>query len=370
MIKILLRLILSQFKIFFREPGVVFWSFIFPLLIAWILGIAFVNKSNGWHVVAVVDESNDVINSLPEWLLEKTGVDSLTYGSDLRFVEWQFKKNESEQARFRFKYMNEDEANIALKRGKISLWLKLNHGEGIRYHFDPNNTESNLTFLLLERAFSLQGSSEQHSEIRTITMEGSRYIDFLIPGLMAMSIMNACLWGIGWSLIDLRIKKLMRRMVATPLKKSIFLLSHGLNRMILSASELLLLYSFAYFYFGIRIQGSLWALLLIFLSGYIAFAGIAVLISCRAQNTQSGNGLINLVSLPMFVLSGVFFSYQNFPDWITPYVEVLPLTILANGMREVITESVVLYDVILPSITLVGIGSACFALALKFFYWH
>ena len=201
-------------------------------------------------------------------------------------------------------------------------------------------------------------------------MTGSRYIDFLIPGLMAMSIMNACLWGIGWSLIDLRIKKLLRRMVATPLRKSIFLLSHGLNRMILSAAELFLLYGFAYYYFGIIIQGSLWALLLVFLSGYSAFAGIAVLISCRAQNTHSGNGLINFVSLPMFVLSGIFFSYHNFPDWLTPYVEVLPLTMLANSLRGIITEGIGLYDVILPSIGLVGIGCVCFALGLRFFYWH
>ena len=187
---------------------------------------------------------------------------------------------------------------------------------------------------------------------------------------MAMSIMNACLWGIGWSLIDLRIKKLLRRMVATPLRKSLLLLSHGLNRMILSAAELLLLYGFAYYYFGIIIQGSLWALLLVFLSGYSSFAGIAVLISCRAQNTHSGNGLINLVSLPMFVLSGIFFSYHNFPDWVTPYVEVLPLTMLANSLRGIITEGIGLYDVILPSIGLVGTGCVCFALGLRFFYWH
>ena len=369
MIKILLRLILSQFKIFFREPGVVFWSFGFPLLMAWILGIAFANKGNALHIVAVVDENPDVIYSLPEWLLEKTGADSTKYSIESG-LDWQVGENNGEQARFRFKSMNEDDATRALKRGKISLWLMGNPAAGIKYYFDPDNTESSLTFLLLERAFSVQSSAEPHSEIRPITMTGSRYIDFLIPGLMAMSIMNACLWGIGWSLIDLRIKKLLRRMVATPLRKSIFLLSHGLNRMILSAAELLLLYGFAYYYFGIIIQGSLWALLLVFLSGYSAFAGIAVLISCRAQNTHSGNGLINFVSLPMFVLSGIFFSYHNFPDWVTPYVEVLPLTMLANSLRGIITEGIGLYDVILPSIGLVGIGCVCFALGLRFFYWH
>ncbi len=152
--------------------------------------------------------------------------------------------------------------------------------------------------------------------------------------ISAISIINACLWGIGWNLIELRIKKLLRRMVATPLKKSVFLLSHGLNRMFISAAELLLLYVFAHFYFDITIQGSLLALSLIFLSGYSAFAGIAVLISSRAENTQSGNGLINSVTLPMFILSGIFFSYHNFPNWIIPYVEVLPLTILTNSLES------------------------------------
>ena len=154
-------------------------------------------------------------------------------------------------------------------------------------------------------------------------------------------------------------------MVATPLRKSIFLLSHVLNRMILSAAELLLLYGFAYYYFGIIIQGSLLALLIVFLSGYVAFAGIAVLISCRAQNTHSGNGLINFVTLPMFVLSGIFFSYHKFPDWVTPYVELLPLTMLANSLRGIVTEGIGLYDVVLPSIGLVGIGFVCFALRTK-----
>ena len=369
MIKILLQLILSQFKIFFREPGVVFWSFGFPLLIAWILGIAFANKENSLHIVAVVDEAKDAIFSLPEWLLEKRGNDSTIFSSESG-LEWQVGENNSEQARFIFKSLNKDEATKALKRGEISLWFKGNPTEGIKYYFDPDNNKSSLSFLLLERAFGKHSSTEPKSEILPTTIKGSRYIDFLIPGLMAMSIMNACLWGIGWSLIDLRIKKLLRRMVATPLRKSIFLLSHGLNRMILSAAEMLLIYLFANYYFGIILQGSLWAFLMVFLSGYSAFAGIAVLISCRAQNTQSGNGLINFVSLPMFVLSGIFFSYQNFPDWIIPYVEVLPLSLLADSLRGIITEGIGVSDVILPSISLVGIGSVCFALGLRFFHWH
>ena len=150
MIKILLRLILSQFKIFFREPGIVFWSFGFPLLMAWILGIAFANKGRAVHIVAVVDESPDAIYGLPEWLLEKTGAYSTKFSTESK-LDWQVGENDGEQARFRFKSMNEDDATRALKRGKISLWLMGNTAAGIKYHFDPDNTESSLTFLLLER---------------------------------------------------------------------------------------------------------------------------------------------------------------------------------------------------------------------------
>ncbi|MBS1255746.1 MAG: hypothetical protein MAG581_01555 [Deltaproteobacteria bacterium] len=369
MTNILIRLILSQFKIFFREPGVVFWSFGFPVLMAWILGIAFANKGETLRTVAVVGESPDAVYNLPQWLHEKTGTDSTEYSVESG-LEWQVGENHGEKARFRFRAMSEIEATQALKRGQISLWIEESSASGLRYRFDPDNAEARLTYLLLEGAFRDQGSSKQKGEIRTLTIIGSRYIDFLIPGLMAMSIMNACLWGIGWSLIDLRIKKLLRRMVATPLRKSIFLLSHGMNRMILSAAELLLLFGFAYFYFDITIQGSLLALSLIFLSGYCAFAGIAVLISSRVQNTHSGNGLINCVTLPMFILSGIFFSYHNFPDWFTPYVEVLPLTMLANSLRGIITEGIGLAQVIMPSIGLFGIGCVCFVLGLRLFNWH
>ena len=366
---ILLRLIISQFKIFFREPGVVFWSFGFPIIMAWILGIAFTKKGEILHNVAIVIKTTKTPPVLPQWLYKKTGNinDELSEETEL---EWEIGQENGEYERFRFHAMTKEEAVLALKRGKIGLWIEGDSESVISYRFDPANAEARLTYLLLEGAFSPQKTSDLKAEMRPLTMVGIRYVDFLIPGLMAMMIMNACLWGIGWNLIELRIKKLLRRMVATPLKKSIFLISHGLNRMILSAAEMLLLYIFAYFYFDITIQGTLPALALVFFSGYCAFAGIAILISSRVQNTQSGNGMINVVTMPMFVLSGVFFSYHNFPDWLIHYVEVLPLTMLTNSLRGIITEGIGLTQVIQPSIVLFGIGTACFLLGLKLFRWH
>jgi ABC-type multidrug transport system permease subunit len=366
---ILLRLVISQFKIFFREPGVVFWSFGFPIVMTWILGIAFANKGEILRNVAIVSESPQALSALPQWLHKKTGTVNTELSTEAE-LEWEVGQNSGEQARFRFRAMTEEEAVLALKRGKIALWIETDSESNLSYRFDPDNAEARLTYLLLEGAFRQQKTSELKAEVHPLTMVGIRYVDFLVPGLMAMSIMNACLWGIGWNLIELRIKKLLRRMVATPLKKSIFLISHGLNRMILSAAEMLLLYIFAYFYFDISIQGSLSALALVFFSGYCAFSGIAVLISSRVQNTQSGNGMINVVTMPMFILSGVFFSYHNFPDWLIPYVEVLPLTMLTNSLRGIITEGIGLAQVIQPSIGLFAIGAFCFSLGLKFYRWH
>ena len=270
MTNILLRLILSQFKIFFREPGVIFWSFGFPILMAWILGITFTKKAEISRSVGIVTEISEPKYGLPLWLLKK--IDK-TPNKDLKEneIEWDIGKNQADAARIRFRAMKEEEAVLAMKQGVIALWIEGHPDLGLNYRFDPGNEDARITYLLLERAFRQKKMSQVESNIRPLTMIGIRYIDFLIPGLMAMSIMNACLWGIGWNLIELRIKKLLRRMIATPLKKSIFLISHGLNRMILSAAEMLLLYIFAYFYFGINIQGSLLALGIVFFWRVLCF---------------------------------------------------------------------------------------------------
>jgi len=367
---VLYQLIVSQIKIFFREPGLVFWSFLFPVMMAWVLGIAFANKGEPLRSVALVPEGPGSAAVLPNWLLEKTGATApeLVEGSEQ--LEWSVEGQPGAQAHFRFRVLSREEAALALKRGQISLWIEGSPETGMHYRFDPESAEARLTYLLLESAFQEQAPATSQAEVRPLTTVGSRYIDFLIPGLMGMTIMNACLWGIGWTLIDLRIKKLLRRMVATPLRKSVFLLSHGLNRMMFSATEMLLLYGFALLYFDITIQGSLLALAVVFLGGYLAFAGIAILISCRVQNPQSGNGLINAVMMPMFIVSGIFFSYHQFPDWIIPFVEPLPLTLLVNALRSIITEGADIAHVLPSALGLAGIGGVCFLLGLRFYRWH
>ncbi len=185
-----------------------------------------------------------------------------------------------------------------------------------------------------------------------------------------MGIMMSSVWGLSYNIITKRSKKLLRRMIATPMKKSHFLISLMIVRITMNLVESLLLFFFAYLVFGVTIQGSLTALFLVFIAGNIAFAGLATLISSRTSNTEVGNGLINAVSTPMIVLSGVFFSYHNFPDVIIPFLKVLPLTLLADAVRSIFIEGAGYQEVAIPFLVLSSMGIILFAVGLKIFKWY
>jgi ABC-2 type transport system permease protein len=249
----------------------------------------------------------------------------------------------------------------------IALFVEVKD-DSIIYHFDPHNADAQLTHLILER--SMADAKTNKTSIDALQATGTRYIDFLIPGMIALGIMNACVWGIGWSLIESRMKKLMRRMVATPLKKTVFFTAQMITRIILGSFETFLLVLFSYFYFGTRITGSIPAFMAVFLAGIFAFAGIAILMASRTSKTEVANGLVNAITLPMMILSGIFFNYHNFPDWAIPIIQALPLTLIADSIRSIFIEGAGFIDVLRPVIILCVIGLTTFTVGLKIFRWY
>lgn len=348
----LLQLIAVQFKEFFREPAILFWSLVFPLAIAGVLGIAFTQQEEPIRKVAIINDANAASSDNLQSLLQ------INERSD-----------EANQPQFYFFYVSYDSAQVKLKRGEISLFLEVAADDSLVFNFDPQSSEGRLTYLLLENSF-LKKAGDTVLKVSPITTTGNRYIDYLIPGLIALGVMNSCIWGIGWNLIEARIKKLMRRMVATPMKKSYFLLGHIISRAILSTVEAALLFLFAYLVFGVSIQGSLLAFFAVFFTGIIAFAGVAVFASSRVTTTQEGNGIINAVVLPMTILSGVFFSYRGFPDWAIAIIEKFPLTMLANAIREIFNEGASLTDVGGEIAGLAITGVLFFVIGLKIYKWY
>ena len=188
--------------------------------------------------------------------------------------------------------------------------------------------------------------------------------------MIGLGMMNSLFWGMCYGLIEMRMKKLLRRMVAAPMRKSEFLLSHFIARLTLSFIEAVILLLFAWLYFKIQIQGSIFALLLLFLAGDFAFAGISVLIAARISTTRVASAVVNALALPMMVLSGIFFSYHNFPDFVIPYIKVLPLTMLADGMRSIFIEAAGLRDVLFSIISLSALGLVTFVIGLRLYKWY
>lgn len=367
--KQLWQLTVAHFKEIIREPGVLFWGIIFPILMSLGLGIAFTTNADTVRKVAIIKTFN--LSAIDSILIKNSAKADSNKTDESSIYTLTLRNDKLGNSVFHFYKMDENEAMLALKRGMVNVILDQPEGE-TRFRFDPRNSDAQLTYLKLVKVFknTTQIQIEDTGKIIPLTLTGTRYIDFLIPGLLAMGIMMSTMWGLSYGMIEKRSKKLLRRMVATPMKKSYFLISLIAVRVAMNIIEAVLLALFAWLAFDITIQGSIVALLIVFIASNIAFAGLAVLISCRTAKTEIGNGLINVVVMPMMLLSGIFFSYHNFPDKLIPVLQKLPLTMVADAMRSIFIEGAGMSQVIIPTLILTIGGIITFFIGLKFFRWY
>ena len=364
----LYRLLAANFIQLLREPAVLFWGIGFPILMAWGLGIAFTKQGELSRTIAIVKQvtpDHTPVNSTLYPFLKKYAAQK-----DSRYT-LKLTNNKLGKVNLIFRECAWNEAYTLLKKGNVTLILE-DHPSGITYHFDPANAEAQMLYHLIQGTLKdgPQFYSRNQEEIKTMTLSGTRYVDFLIPGLLAMGVMMSSVWGISYSIIDRRSKKLLRRMVATPMKKSNFLLALMIARLTMNLIEAGLLFIFSWLYFGTSIQGNMFALLTIFLAGNFAFSGIAILIAANTANPEVGNGLINAVVTPMMVVSGVFISYHNFPDWILPFIQYLPLTLLADSVRSIFNEGASFAQIWMELLLLTLMGGISFIAGLKIFKWY
>ena len=359
------QLFLAHLREIIREPGVLFWGIVFPILMSLGLGVAFTNKGDVTHDLALVGPVSPVLDSLLREHSLPPGKDKT---ADFLVV---MPNPKIGNTTFRFHRMDWEESMVQLKRGQLNVIITDSAGS-IRYHFDPLNPDGQLTYMKLSNLVENHDllNPESQASISPLTVKGTRYIDFLIPGLIALGVITSCMWGISYNIIERRSKKLLRRMVATPMKKSNLLIAMMTVRIGMNFVESGLLLLFAWLVFGITIQGSVPALFAIFISGNVAFAGIAIFMSSHTSKTEIGNGLINAVTMPMMVLSGIFFSYHNFPAWSLGFIKLLPLTMLADGIRAIFNEGAGWVEITLPSLILFATGVVFFTAGLRIFKWH
>lgn len=361
------QLLLIHLREFYREPAVLFWALVFPAALAVVLGFAFRSPAEQIVDVGLIAESAS----------SETGIRSEQ--ADL------VKRRIDGLGGFRVHVYNEETAGHALKRGRVRLVVVVQRS-GLIFRYDPASDTAVkeaalLKAALLTEALINQGRGEAPGEAAAddssgtgireekLSIPGTRYIDYLIPGLLAFGVMNSCLWGVGWSLISLRMKKLLRRMAAAPMDQNLFFLSFATARILLVTVEAAFLMLIAYLFFDLVPSGSLLSLFLMLVSGIFCFAGLAVLLACRTGNTQVGNGLINAAVMPMMLVSGVFFSYHGFPEFLQPVIRALPLTVLADSVRAVYLEGQGIADLGKPVLILVASGAAMFTVGRRFFHW-
>jgi ABC-type multidrug transport system permease subunit len=329
-----------------REPEVVFWVFAFPLLLALGLGIAFRNKPADVVSLAIV-----------------RGADSEDAQALLA--------RSPQHATFKIQVLPADEARNGFRLGKFDLVIEPDGKGGLEYRYDPDRPESVLAKSEVNDA--LQAAAGRKDSVATTVVTssepGSRYIDFLIPGLLGMNLMNSGMWGIGFALVDMRQRKLLKRFVATPMRRGDFLLALASSRLILMIVEVGLLLVFGVLFFRMRVVGSVAAIALIGGIGSLTFGGVGLLTASRAQKIESVSGLINVVMMPMWIFSGVFFSYERFPAVIHPLIKALPLTALNDALRASILEGTPLLHQWSRLLIMILWGGISFVLALKWFRW-
>jgi len=337
------QLVLARLREFFRQPEVVFWVYGFPLLMVVALGIAFRNKPIEHIGVGVQQgEQGEVAN-----------------------------KALSADPKFQLRLCDPNECRLLLRTGKIDLVVIAAAGPHYDYFYDPTRPESALARTRVDDALQRAAGRKDAAAVGDVelTETGARYIDFLVPGLLAMGLMGGGLWGVGFVIVDMRIRKLLKRFIATPMKKHQFLAGIMISRFIFMVPEIALLLLFARLAFGVQVQGSLLTVMVFVFLGAFTFAGIGLLVGSRAKTVETVSGLMNLVMLPMWILSGIFFSSERLPAAVQPFINILPLTPLINALRAVILEGHSLFQLWPQVVILTAWGVVTFALSLKWFRW-
>lgn len=337
-------LTLTRWKEFFREPIAIFWVYGFPLILAVILGVAFRNRP---------------IEKIPIILQgSKENTDALA-------------KALKTDERLDVQIFDEAESRKRLRTAKTAIVvIPQADAPGYSYLLDPDRPDSVLAKAAVDNA--LLRSAIPNAPIvkeNKLTEPGSRYVDFLVPGLLGANLMGGGLWGVGFAIVDMRVKKLLKRLMATPIKKHYFFLSIMISRVVFTVVEVILFLVFAKYILKVQMWGSVFALAAVALMGAMCFAGFGLLVASRAKKMETASGLMNLVMLPSYLFGGVFFASANFPEFLQPILSKMPLNALNDGLRAVINDGAGITDIGMPLLILAVWTIITFGISARIFRW-
>jgi ABC transporter DrrB family efflux protein len=339
------QIILARLREAYRRPETIFWVYVFPLLMIFALGIAF--RSRPVDRIAVDIQRGTYSDQIARTLAKVDHIDAHVFPADV----WP--------------------RRLRTGRTDVVVVAPDSLPRQYRYHFDPTRPQSVVARDRVDEALQRAAGRVDPVTARDVEMNepGGRYIDFLVPGLLGLSMMGGGMWGVGYATVDMRIRKVLKRLVATPMKKSHFLIGMLLSRVFFIVPEVIVILGFSRIAFGVVNHGRTASVIVLICLGAATFAGIGLLVGSRAQTLETVSGLMNLVMLPMWILSGIFFSAERFPAFAQPLIQLLPLTPLVNALRGVMLEGTPLASQATEMSILAVWGVLAFALALRWFRW-
>jgi len=341
----LLQLTLARFREFLREPEAIFWTFIFPILLAAGLGLAFRSRPAETSRVGVLDSTHQAQT---------------------------LKAALSQDPALTVELLDEAGAASALQAGRIALLVVPSSDKSAEFRYDTNRPEARVARLQVDQALQRAAGRQDPVVVKDtlVNERGSRYIDFVLPGLLAMNLMGGGIWGLGFGIVDSRRKKLLKRLAVTPMSRSQYLASYLLHRLVVMVFEVAVVLAFGALVFGVPMRGSLFALITVCLLGTLMFGALGLLCASRVRTIEGASGIMNVVMLPMWVCSGVFFAATNFPDAIQPLVQALPLTAAVDALRLNMLQGASV-AALSGELAIMALWTALsFGLALKLFRWQ
>ena len=315
---------------YLRDRASFGWNLVFPVLIVFALAVVFSGPPRALFTITTISSDD-----LPE-LVEFPGVEAI----------------ETDRLK----------ALDRLSRQQTDLVVEVVDGS-VNYWVNGNSASGAILELLLT-----------YTETRPLKRgetdgDAIRYVDWVVPGILGMNMMYSALWGVGYVVVRYRQSGYLRRLKATPLTKFEFLSAQVLSRLLVTLTASTIVFVGTNLILDYKMVGSIWLLFLIALMGGLAMITLGLAIACRTESKEFADGLLNAVTFPMLLLSGVWFSLDGSPEWVQMFAQVLPLTHVLEAARAVMLDNAGFADITIHLAVLVGFCIVGMALSIKLFKW-
>jgi len=276
--------------------------------------------------------------------------------------------NQAEAAFFQTKYVQfipvDDQAKGLDKVEHFQLDMLVDLRKARRYWINTNSPNG----YVLERMLRAEGKTA--FQRNAVTGHEIRYVDWVVPGILAMNMMFSCLFGVGYVIVRYRKNGFLKRLKATPLRPFEFLLAQMVSRLLLIQTITVLVYAGCNYFIHFQMRGSYANLFLISLAGAICLISLGLLVAARLSSEELAGGILNLLTWPMMLLSGVWFSLEGTNPVVRKIAQFLPLTHLVDGARAIMTEGAGLAD-IAPHLAVLALMTAAFlSIGSLIFRWE